>query len=298
MVGYVHNQRALAKSPLSPDKLKLLAGAVYAKCDAVDGVKDGVIDDPRRCAFKPSTDLPRCGAEGGGACFTDDEIAALEAIYAGVDRRGEKFFPGWPVGAEVGVGNQASAWMPWFVPLPGQTPVQVNFGETFFKYMAFGRPNPSYDWLTFDVEIDYDKIAPARAALDATDPDLSRFSARGGKILSYYGWADPALNALMGVRYYESVLAKMGPSTPGFFRLFMVPGMFHCSGGVGTSTFDAVTPLIQWVEKGDAPASIPASRVIDGKTVRTRPLCPYPEVAKYKGTGSVDEAANFSCARP
>jgi hypothetical protein len=102
----------------------------------------------------------------------------------------------------------------------------------------------------------------------------------------------------MGVNYYESVLAQMGPSTPDFFRLFMVPGMFHCSGGVGTSTFDAVTPLVQWVEKGIVPASIPASRVVDGKIVRTRPLCSYPEVAKYKGSGSSDEAANFFCGKP
>lgn len=298
IIGYVHNQRALAGAPISLDKIKLLSDAIYAKCDTADGVKDGVIDDPRRCAFKASSDLPRCGAESGTSCFTEGEITALEAIYGGVNRNGASFFPGWPIGSEIGVANQASGWVPWFVPAAGQRPIQTTFGETFFRYMAFGRANPSYDWLTFNIENDYDKLAPTRAALDATDPDLSRFSARGGKILSYYGWADPALNPVMGVNYYESVLAKMGPSTTDFFRLFMVPGMFHCSGGVGTSTFDAVTPLIQWVEKGMAPATVPASRVVDGKTVRTRPLCPYPEVAKYKGSGSIDEAANFSCGKP
>jgi feruloyl esterase len=298
MISYVHTQNALAKEQISPEKIKILSAAIYAKCDPADGVKDGVIDDPRRCAFKPTSDLPRCGTEGGGTCFTDGEITALEAIYGGVNRTGASFFPGWPVGAEIGVANQTTAWSPWFVAAPGQRPVQTNFGETFFRYMAFGRANPSYDWLTFNIDTDYDKLAQTRAALDATDPNLSRFSARGGKILSYYGWADQALNPLMGVNYYESVLATMGPSTPDFFRLFMVPGMFHCSGGVGTSTFDAVTPLIQWVEKGMAPANIPASRVVDGKTVRTRPLCPYPEVAKYKGSGSIDEASNFSCSKP
>src|SRR5688572_28785113 len=187
MIGYVHNQRALAKAHISPDKIKTLAAAIYSKCDAVDGVKDGVIDDPRRCAFKPSSDLPRCGAEAGNACFTEEEIIALEAIYGGVNRNGAAFFPGWPVGSEIGVATQTSAWIPWFVTLPGQTPVQKNFGETFFRYMAFGRPNPSYDWLTFDLTSDYDKLAPTRVALDATDPDLSRFRARGGKIVSYYG---------------------------------------------------------------------------------------------------------------
>ncbi len=103
---------------------------------------------------------------------------------------------------------------------------------------------------------------------------------------------------MMGVSYYERVVETMGPSTQDFYRLFMVPGMFHCTGGVGTSTFDAVTPLIQWVEKGVAPSTIPAARVVDGKPVRTRPLCPYPEVARYKGSGSIDEAVNFACARP
>ena len=131
--------------------------------------------------------------------------------------------------------------------------------------------------------------------LDATDPDLSRFKARGGKILGYFGWADPALNPLMGVSYYENVLKTMGPSTKDFYRLFMVPGMLHCGGGAGTSTFDAVTPLVEWVEKGTVPQTIAASRVVDGKVVRTRPLCPYPQTAVYKGSGSTDDAGNFSC---
>ena len=114
-------------------------------------------------------------------------------------------------------------------------------------------------------------------------------------MLMYFGWADPALNPLMGVGYYETVTKTMGPSTADFYRLFMVPGMAHCGGGAGTSTFDALTPLVQWVEHGATPATIPASRVADGKVVRTRPLCPYPQTAIYKGTGSTDDAANFSC---
>jgi len=118
---------------------------------------------------------------------------------------------------------------------------------------------------------------------------------RGGKIVGYFGWADPALNPLMGVGYYETVTKTMGPSTADFYRLFMVPGMSHCSGGAGTSAFDALTPLVQWVEKGIAPAAIPASRVVDGTPVRTRPLCPYPQTAIYKGSGSTDDAASFTC---
>ena len=237
----------------------------------------------------------------GPNCFTAAQIGALEVIYNGTTRRGE-VFPGWPVGAEIAAagpnGAVTSAWMPWFVAAPNTRPIQVSFGETFFKHMAFGRPVPEYDWTAFDADADLDKLRPVRATLDATDPDLSRFKARGGKIVSYFGWADPALNPLMGVGYYESVLQRFGPATDEFYRLFMVPGMFHCRGGPGVSTFDAVTPLVEWVENGIAPQSIVGSRLVNGEVTRTRPLCAYPGVAKYKGSGSIDEAANFVCVRP
>src|SRR5439155_22062163 len=130
-------------------------------------------------------------------------------------------------------GARTSAWMPWFRPAPNARPIQAGFGGTFFRTMAFGGPVLGYDWTTFNVDADLDKLQMARAALDATDPDLSRFKARGGKIVSYFGWADPALNPMMGVRYYESVTERLGPATAGFYRLFMVPGMLHCRGGLG-----------------------------------------------------------------
>jgi hypothetical protein len=306
MIQYVAIQRALAAAPIAPEKLKIVADAVYRSCDATDGASDGLIDDPRRCQFKPSTDLPRCANDADGAtCFTAAQVRALETIYGGVTRGGQPFFPGWPVGAEIAGGAPPgataappSAWVPWFVAGPAGRSIQANFGETFFKYMAFGRPNPSYDWTTFDIDADFDKLQRTRSALDATDPDLSRFKARGGKIVSYFGWADQALNPMMGVQYYQNVVDRLGPSTTDFYRLFMVPGMFHCSGGVGASTFDALTPLVEWVEKGTAPGSILASRIVNGASVRTRPLCPYPQVAKYKGSGSVDDASNFACTRP
>jgi tannase/feruloyl esterase len=304
MIGYAATQRALSAAPIPVDKLHVVADAIYAKCDADDGARDGVIDDPRKCRFSPAADLPRCSGEtADGSCFSAAQIQALDAIYAPVRRNGADFFPGWPVGAEIaggpGPGGNpgASGWLPWFVA-PNGKPIQAAFGEAFFKYMAAGTPRPSYEWLSFDLAADLDKLEAARAALDATNPDLSRFKARGGKLLTYFGWADPALNPLMGVRYYEQVTQHHGPSTTDFYRLFMVPGMFHCAGGVGTSTFDAFTPLVEWVEKGTAPGTIAAARVVDGKVVRTRPLCPYPQGARYSGTGSVDDAANFSCALP
>jgi Tannase and feruloyl esterase len=293
MIDYVVNQRALAAAPIAAAKLKIVADAVYAKCDDVDGLKDGLITDPRQCRFTPSADVPRCANDvDGPSCFTLDQIRSLETIYRGVTFDGKSVFPGWPVGAENG-------WTPWFVaaaaaPPPAQ-PIQIAFAETFLKYIAFGRPNPSYDWKTFNPDTDPAKLQAARSALDALDPDLSRFKARGGKILSYFGWADPALNPMMGVTYYENVTQTLGPSTADFYRLFMVPGMFHCGGGIGVSTFDAFTPLVEWVEKGSAPRAIVGSRIVDGKVIRTRPLCPYPQVAVYSGSGSVDDASNFTC---
>lgn len=294
MMSYVTSQRALAAASLTAPQVKVLSDAITKQCDAVDGVADGVIDDPRRCTFDPSTDLPRCHGDAADACFTPAQVDALATIYAKVNRgKDADPFPGWPVGTEGG-------WIPWFIATPNASmngrPIQVNFGETFFRYMAFGRANPSYDWLSFNADAEMDKVRATLAALDATDPDLTRFKSRGGRIVSYFGWADPALNPMMGVGYYERVRERFGLSTAEFYRLFMVPGMYHCSGGVGASTFDALTPLVEWVERGHAPAVIAASRVIDGKVVRTRPLCPYPQVARYNGTGSIDEAANFTCS--
>jgi tannase/feruloyl esterase len=302
MIGYANTQRALSAAPIPAEKLKLVADVVYGKCDATDGIRDGVIDDPRRCAFTLS-DLPACPDNGEGpACFTAAQIRALEAIYSGLKKDGRELVPGWPVGAEIAApapnGGSASGWVPWFIAPPTGRPIEAQFGETFFKYMAFSRPNPNYDWTTFNVATDYDKLRATSATLDATDPDLSRFKARGGKIVSYFGWADPALNPLFAVNYYDRVVARSGASTAEFYRLFMVPGMFHCGGGVGISTFDAFTPLVDWVEKGTAPQTIIGARVVDGKVVRTRPLCPYPAVAAYKGSGSTDEAASFVCRKP
>lgn len=289
MIGYAKDQKALAAAPLTADAVKTVGEAVTAKCDALDGVKDGVVDDPRRCPFHPATDVPRCsGDTAAPGCLTAAQVHAVEIVYAPLQRNGSTFFPGWPVGAE-------SGWLPWFVSPNGGRSISYGFGEAFLKNIAFGRPNASYDWLTFDVNADLDKIQTGRALLDATSPDLARFKGRGGKIVSYVGWADPALNPLMTVGYYESVMKAMGSSTTDFYRMFMVPGMGHCQGGAGTSAFDAFTPLVRWVEKGTAPDTIPAARVAGGAVVRTRPLCPYPRTAIYKGSGSTDDAANFVC---
>jgi feruloyl esterase len=292
--------QGLAASPIAPSKLKLVADSVYAKCDAKDGLKDGLIDDPRRCDFHPAQDLPRC-AEGinSANCFRPGEIASIERIYGDVMNQGRRFFPGWPAGAEVAGANGQSGWIGEALNAPdGQPGAWQRYTDPFLRFMAFPEKDPASSLAGFDIDRDPQRLSALRQILDATDPDLSAFRQRNGKLLMYFGWADPQLNPLMGVEYYEKVTERMGPSTSDFARLFMVPGMFHCGGGVGTDIFDAATPLLNWVETGKVPDRIAASRVVDSQVVRTRPLCPYPQVARYKGAGSIDDAASFSCVKP
>jgi feruloyl esterase len=288
MLHFIQSAQANSKGPLTPAQMPALAAKIYESCDAKDGLKDGIIDDPRRCEFQPSRDLPRCEAGADRPdCFTAAQIASLEAFYNEVKSDGKKIYPFWPVGGENG-------WDPWTVHNGGPTLGQ-QFGEGFFRYFVPAKPDPQYDILQFNLDRDVPKLENIHRILDATDTDLSAFRERGGRLLMYFGWADPALNPMMGVEYYEAVTERMGAGTGDFFRLFMVPGMFHCGGGPGPSAFDTLGPLSDWVEQAKAPASLAASKVDAGKVVRTRPLCPYPEVAKYKGAGSIDEAANFSC---
>jgi feruloyl esterase len=295
------NARALAAAPIPLEKMKLVAHRVYEKCDAVDGLKDGLIDDPRRCQFDPSKDLPVCSGQGDGQdCLTPAQIGALKAIYDGVQSHDKRIFWGQPLGAEIdmpGPGGQQTGWSGWIIA-PGRQSIAAMFAETFYRYLAFPKTDPSYDLKSFDFESDPAKLQTIGGIVDAKNPDLSRFKAHGGKIVMYFGWADPALNPLMGIDYYEKVTARMGPATMDFFRLFMVPGMAHCRGGVGTDEFDAFTALVEWVENGIAPKQLMASQTRGGKVVRNRPLCPYPQVAKYNGTGNPDEAQSFTCASP
>jgi feruloyl esterase len=201
-------------------------------------------------------------------------------------KTGEIIFPGLALGTELG----------WANKIGGPEPNVI--GTESFKYLVF--KDPTWDWRTFDLETAValaDRID--NGATNATSPDLKAFSMRGGKLLLFHGWRDQNFSAQSTIEYYKSVLDRMGSLGSGeWLRLFLAPGMGHCGGGEGPNAFDAVTALEQWIESGKAPATIVASHRTDGKVDRTRPLCPYPQVAKYKGTGSIDEASNFTCVLP
>jgi feruloyl esterase len=170
--------------------------------------------------------------------------------------------------------------------------------EGWLKYLAFDQDDPDMDITRFDPRKDLPRTEQMSRVMDATDPDLSAFRAHGGKMILYHGWADTGVNPVMTVRYYEKVQQAMGANADNFVRLFMVPGMFHCKGGLNVDRFDAVTTVIAWVERQEVPEQMIGSRIEGATVVRTRLLCPYPQVARYKGAGSTDAARNFSCERP
>lgn len=306
MVNYVWNDRALRGSGLTPAKMGTVSQAVMARCDAADGLKDGLLADPRRCDFDPARDVKQCAAgQDGDDCLTAPQARAISAINTGIRLPdGTPYFHGFPVGSEAsgpslpGGTDSAGGWTRWIIPLPGQPSRQFEYAMTFMQNMAFGKPRPDFEPASFDFARDPARMSAVRGLVNATDPDLSGFRRRGGKLIMYHGWADTALTPLMSVEYYEKAMARNGASTPDFFRLFMVPGMFHCRGGFGTDSFDAMTSLVEWVEAGKAPDSIPAAQRAGDRIARRRPLCPYPQVATYDGKGNPDEAASFACGMP
>jgi len=303
-IGAIWNQKALSAAPLTPAKLALVADKVMAKCDAIDGLKDGLIDDPRKCNFDPSRDVPACSASTDAPdCLTPEQAAAISKVYSGPISNGKPFFPGYMPGSEAVVtgagGASGSAWLNLIVATqPDRKPADFNLAEGAMRYLVPKPPKPDYDYQTFDFDREVHLLDDWSKLADAKNPDLSKFKKRGGKLLMTYGWADTILQPMMGVNYFEQAVAKNGPDTTEFVRLFMAPGMGHCGGGIGPDRHDAMTAMIGWVEKGTAPASMVASRVVDKQVVRTRPLCSYPQVARYSGQGSIDDAANFRCVAP
>lgn len=286
MAGSIWAASATLKDPagfIPPAKYPAINKAVLAACDARDGVTDNLIENPPRCAFDPKT--LRCAGADSETCLTSAQVDAAHRLYATAvnPRTKQDIFPGFVPGGELTWGALAGGPQPFSIPVD------------FYKYFVYS--NPSWDWKTFDFDKDVAAADEKFAALlNATNPDLKTFKARGGKLIMYHGWNDQLIQPLNSVNYYNSVAKKMGAKeTDDFLRLFMVPGMTHCGGGPGPNTFDALGALDEWVERGTRPASMTASHSTNGAVDRTRPLCPYPQVASYIGSGSIDEAANFVC---
>jgi feruloyl esterase len=299
--GHLWVVLSLNKDPESyvPTRLlPIIERAVNNACDALDGVTDGILDDPRRCSFDAQS-LVCASGQDASTCLTPKQAIAVNRIWTGPrNSRGEQVYPPYMRGAE-----SAGGWETYSTatgPLSGSHWVQAT---NVMKYMVF--ENPAWDFRTFDYDRDVAYTDRKLAStMNAFDPDLSGLRKRSGKLLLYHGWNDPSISPLNTVNYFESAVARWrdqegtGPdASPDFIRLFMVPGMLHCSGGPGADKFDALTALERWVERDEPPNVLPAAHMNGDVPAFTRPLCAYPDVAIFSGRGDQARAENFSCGR-
>ena len=267
----------------TPEQLDLLKEAAIKACDAKDGVTDRVVEDPESCRlFEPSRLL--CKGDNT-ACLTAAQVDAAYQLYGGVvnPRTQETLMPGPTPGGE-------NSWIVF-------TPQIFPIGGTYFRDLVMRDPTWDVSKLNFDSDLAR-ALAQDQAELTTMQADLSAFFARGGKLLLWHGWTDGMIPARNTVNYYESALAASGPAAKASMRLFMMPGVDHCSGGEGTFMMDALGAIDAWVVSGKAPERIVASRPLDGGAQRTRPLCAWPQVARYRGQGSTDDERNFECRAP
>jgi len=290
--GWIRIAQVVHKSEESyipPEKYLLIHDAVLRACDALDGVKDGLLEDPTRCHFDPQVLV--CKSGDTSPCLTAAQVEAAKQIYSpAVNPRTKKvLLPALLPGSEL-------AWGVLAGPLAGGAPAtrESSVADNTFKYVIFKDPKWDFRTLNFDKDIEYAEKLD-NGLNKANDPNLKPFFARNGKLIMYHGWSDQVVPPQHSIRYFDSVEKAVGVQAADSIRLFMAPGMTHCGGGPGPNTFDTVSAMEQWVEKGKAPEQIIASHSSDGRVDRTRPLCTYPQVAKYKGSGSIDNAENFAC---
>lgn len=269
------------ESNIPASKYPMIHAAVIAACDTLDGVQDGILENPANCKFNPKA--LQCQDADGPSCLTAAQVSTARAIYAPVKhpRTGAIVYPGLAPGSEIG-------WAITAGPAPQPLVLEA------FKYIAF---DPTWDYRHFNPATDIDRTFNALKPMATDDANLKPFFDRGGKLLLYHGWTDAQSPPDHTVAYFNRVIRKMGRRVVGkSIQLYMVPGMDHCQGGAGADTFDKVAPLEKWLATGTAPDAIVASHVANGNVDRTRPLCRYGRVAKWKGSGSTDDAANFVCA--
>ena len=267
---------------LQPERVLLHAAAVSA-CDALDGVKDGLICDPEHCKFDPA--VLRCASATAAGCLTSAQIETARLIYSsGTNAKTGHEIAGLLPGSELG-------WTDL-----GWTASARATGLDQFRFIVFADPAWTVARFNFDADI-VRAYEVDSGIINALDPNLKPFFDRGGKLIQYHGWSDPQISPSNSTQYYGRVLKALAgkADVPASYRLFMAPGMGHCGGGEGPNTFDMVSALERWVEQRQAPDQIPASHSTAGRVDRTRPLCPFPRVAIYQGSGSTDEASNFVC---
>lgn len=304
----VHQMFLTPASYIPASKIPAIAADVLQACDVLDGVRDGVLNDPRACRFDPATML--CKHGDSESCLLPAQIKTLKDIYAGPrDAAGKQIFPGYSAGAEDGPGG----WIPWITGSAPRESLMFVFGTGYFSNFIYEKRD--WNYRTYDMNRAL-KLANEKTALalNATDTNLKPFFLRGGKLILYHGWDDPAIPALSTIDYYNGVVATLGKTdTDASLRLYMVPGMHHCVGGPGATDFgqspsasrddmqhDVFTALEQWVEDGSSPGRLIARKFVSGDpakgVVMSRPLCPYPLTVKYRGKGTTNEAKNFVCA--
>jgi pimeloyl-ACP methyl ester carboxylesterase len=270
---------------LTDQELKTLSDAVLAKCDALDGLRDGSINDPMACGFDPET--IRCPSAQGKECLAAEKVAAIKKVFDGPkNSAGQALYSNWLYDS----GVSEFGWRLWMLG-NGQMPaINVMIAPAAINGLALGNQAPAIDIFRMNFESDVARIDAGARSLNATSIDYAGFRRRNGKLLLYSGVSDPIFSAADLVRYYESV-----PDSKEFSRLFLVPGMNHCGGGKATDQFDSLSAIQRWVEEGKAPERIVArGAAFPG---RTRPLCPYPSVARYQGGADVDSEASFECKR-
>ncbi len=298
----------LSVAVIGPDAQQLIGNAVMAQCDILDGLEDGILNNPAHCSF----DVSSLACEGGktNMCLSEQEVNAAKTIYDDLDIDGERVLPGYPVGGELSPGG----WAKWLtggldlgeagefqegvaaeseVPAPVTPSAHFAFGNGVMKYLVFQDPDWDYTDYTFDT-FDSD-VAAAAQTLNATDPDIDAFRARGGKLLMYTGWGDMALTPYGTIEYYQSVLDR-DASAAGDVRLFMMPGVDHCFGGAGPDWVNYLNVIDSWVETGEVPDQLTAFWLNDQmQPDGSRPVCAYPKVVTYDGSGNPRDASSFSC---
>ena len=289
------NKREDGSWVLQANDAMLLHRAAIAACDRMDGVEDGIIDDPRTCDFDPSSLL--CAAdEDAGECLSEEQVDAAKKLYSlPKNDHGEVAYP-YPLlpGSELD-------WPGFHVPrAPGTTPYAESIASSYLRYIAFNEdPGPYYDWTEFDIARDAGRLNELKDMIDADGADLRAFRDAGGKMIVLHGWGDGAVSAQMTLDWYLSVKQLMGESTSDFVQLYLLPGNKHGgSPGDGPNINNSLEALEKWVEEGVKPTELLLTREVDGEIVRTRPAYPYPAVARYKGEGSIDDAANFEAVLP